>query len=83
VEDHFFPQAKLMIYQLAGLDALSNEELRHVCSYILWAIDANITLTFTPSFDEVAMCSTIGDARFYGVSYGIQELWHLGAYEFL
>lgn len=37
-----------------------------------------MTLQFTPDDEDLISCSQLGDSKFYGISYGIAELWHLG-----
>lgn len=62
---------------------MTDETLREVCSYILLAFDQNLTLNFTVGYDDMVICSQLSDIHYYGVSYGIAELWHIGAYEFV
>jgi hypothetical protein len=62
---------------------MTDETLREVCAYILWARGHNLTLNFTPSYDDEVSCAAIGDIDYYGISYGIPDLWRLGAYEFI
>lgn len=57
--------------------------MREICSYLVWARIENLTLNFTVTDSDFAHCMEIGDSLLYTVSYGTDELWHLGGSEFL
>lgn len=54
-----------------------------ICGYIQWAELANLDLKFKPKATDDNYCLAFGDSKLYSVSYGIDELWKLGSYEFL
>lgn len=54
-----------------------------ICGYIQWAELANLDLKFKPTPFDDNYCLAFGDSKLYSVSYGIDELWKLGSYEFL
>jgi len=40
-------------------------------------------LKFTPLPKDDNYCLAFGDSKLYSVSYGLDELWKLGSFEFL
>lgn len=81
--NYYYPVAREMIENLTQIQNMTDEYLREVCSYILLAYDQKLALNFTPTYDDMVICSQIADIHYYGISYGISELWHIGAYEFI
>lgn len=54
-----------------------------ICGYLQWAEIADLTLRFKPAENDDDYCLAYGDSKLYSVSYGLEELWKLGAFEFL
>jgi len=54
-----------------------------VYQYLYWAVENNIPLINTPTQQELNVSLAQGDMGEYNVSYGIDILWQLGAYQFL
>jgi hypothetical protein len=42
----------------------------------------NLTLNFTASDLDNNYCAGLGDSKEYAISYGNDQLWQLGAWEF-
>jgi hypothetical protein len=54
-----------------------------VCAYLLWAKVDKLTLKFNVPDQAYDYCSAVGDGKLYGVSYGLDDLWKLGSFEFM
>eukprot|EP00347_Sterkiella_histriomuscorum_P023194 403335592 len=70
-------------FERATNTSLSFKQMVEVCGYMQWAELANLTLNFTPTASIDQYCLAMGDTKLYSVSYGLDELWKLGAFEFL
>ena len=57
--------------------------MNSVCSYIQWATLAGLDLKFSPTDEDLRYCMALGDSKLYTVSYGLDELWKVSAYNFL
>ena len=59
------------------------KKFKDVCAYLLWAQTDKLELKFNVTPETYGYCAAVGDAKLYGVSYGVSELWKLGSYEYL
>jgi hypothetical protein len=48
-----------------------------------WSRYQGLKLTFEPTESDEKFCLAVGDSKLYFNSYGHDELWKLGSYEFL
>lgn len=83
IQNHFVSTYADDLGKLVGEENLTFEKMTDICGYLYWAkIDGKV-LKFEVSDNVLNYCAATGDAKLYGVSYGVPELWELGAFEFL
>lgn len=83
VSTYFTDNYKSKLEILTNTTISTAKEMVDVCGYLEWAVLANLSLKFTPKLVDDDYCLAFGDSKLYSVSYGLDELWKLGAFEFL
>eukprot|EP00347_Sterkiella_histriomuscorum_P016873 403351519 len=79
----YFTDNFLQEFEKVTNTSLSYDDMVDVCGYIQWAQLANLTLNFTPTALVNQYCLALGDSKLYSVSYGLDQLWKLSAFQFL
>ncbi|CDW86220.1 esophageal gland cell secretory protein 21 [Stylonychia lemnae] len=57
--------------------------LVNVCGYLQWAHQDKLELNFDYTNEDLKHCHAVGDSKLYFKSYGANETWILGSFEFL
>ncbi|CDW91251.1 histidine acid phosphatase family protein [Stylonychia lemnae] len=83
VQKYFTDNYKDQLQQLTNTTISTVKEMVDICGYLQWAELANLSLTFKPKPEDDNYCLALGDSKLYSVSYGLDELWKLGSFEFL
>ncbi len=73
----------MRLQTLTGFHIRTPQALVSFCAYIQWATLAGLEIYFDATQMDLNYCMAMSDAKLYRVSYGLSELWKLGAYEFL
>jgi hypothetical protein len=83
LQSYFVNNYLTNLQNLTGWNNITSSNMSDICSYIYWAQIDNLELQFNPTVLDNDYCAGLGDAKEYLVSYGVDELWELGAFEFL
>lgn len=69
--------------ELTGLTLPNFSTMKSVGSYIQWADLAGLELKFPVTGYTLNYSAAMSDANLYTVSYGLEDLWRISAYDFL
>jgi hypothetical protein len=77
-EKKFFPRLR----ELANLPNAKVKELKALCTYLYWALEAKLELKITLTEEEIRYVNSVSDSKYYSRHLAEPQLASLSNYEF-
>ena len=77
-EVKFFPKLR----ELTGMKDATTADLKHVCTYLYWALESKFELKFDLDEEMIRYINSVADSKYYSRHLAEPQLASLSNYEF-